>query len=134
MCSSDLAPFTALAACVQAQLTKTPPDGAAIEGCFSTFAKALTGAPQATCLDPILQGTITAVQDLVENQNPTPLQNELTGLQNQLTTLASCLQGTASTPVTTTGTTTSSGGATTPATTTDPAEAVPVSATPTFTG
>jgi hypothetical protein len=128
--------FQDLAGCIQRQLTSGTPDGAKIEGCFSTFAKALTGAPQATCLDPILQGTIAAVQDLVQKQDPAPLQAELTGLQGQLTTLASCLQGTANTPTPTTGTSTSSGEATTPATTTasDPTVAVPVAATPTFTG
>jgi hypothetical protein len=130
------APFEVLAACVQSNLTATPPDGTKLEACFSTFAKSLTGAPQATCLDPILQGVIGAVQDLVEKQNPAPLQGELTGLQGQLTTLASCLQGapagTSSTSApASTGTTTSSGGATTPS---DPTEAVPVAATPTFTG
>lgn len=130
------APFEALAACVQSNLTATPPDGTKLEACFSTFAKSLTGAPQATCLDPVLQGTIGAVQDLVEKQDPAPLQAELTGLQGQLTTLASCLQGastgTSSTSAAaSTGTTTSSGGATTPS---DPTEAVPVAATPTFTG
>jgi hypothetical protein len=130
------APFELLAACVQSNLTATPPDGTKLEKCFSTFAQSLTGAPQATCLDPLLQGVIGAVQDLVEKQDPAPLQAELTGLQGQLTTLASCLQGASTGTSTTsapasTGTTTSSGGATTP---TDPTEAVPVAATPTFTG
>ncbi len=128
--------FQHLATCVQDQLTAGTPDGSKIEGCFSTFAQAITGAPQATCLDPILQGTITAVQDLVQNQNPAPLQAELTSLQNQATTLASCLQGSStgtssSSAPASTGTTTSSGAATTPS---DPTEAVPVAATPTFTG
>jgi hypothetical protein len=125
-----------LAACVQTELSKSPPDGAALEGCFSTFGKAVTGAPQATCLDTILQGTATGVENLLTKQDPSALEAELTGLQNQLTGLATCLQGTPaggsspSAPATT-GTTTSSGGATTP---TDPTEAVPVAATPTFTG
>lgn len=130
------APFEALAACVQTNLTATPPDGTKLEKCFSTFAQSLTGAPQATCLDPILQGVIGAVQDLVEKQDPAPLQAELTGLQGQMTTLASCLQGSStgtssSSAPASTGTTSSSGAATTPS---DPTEAVPVAATPTFTG
>ena len=131
------APFTALASCVQAALAKTPPDGTKIEGCFSSFGSAISGAPQSTCLDPLLQGAIGAVQDLVEKQDPAPLQALLTGLPATLTTLASCLQGTATSTspspsaTASTGTTTESGGATTP---TDPTEAVPVAANPTFTG
>lgn len=132
-----VAPFQTLATCVQGQLTAGTPDGAKIEACFSSFAAALTGASQSTCLDPILQGTITAVQDLVQNQDPAPLQAELTSLQAQATELAACLQGTATTTspspsaTVSTGTTTQSGGATTPS---DPTEAVPVAADPTFTG
>lgn len=132
------APFTALASCVQTNLTAVPPDGTKLEACFSTFAQSLTGAPQATCLDPLLQGAIGAVQDLVEKQNPAPLQGVLTGLPATLTTLASCLSGSGTSTTTptptataTTGTTTQSGGATTPS---DPAAAVPVASTPTFTG
>ena len=131
------APFTALATCVQGELAKTPPDGTKIEGCFSAFGQAVSGAPQSTCLDPLLQGAIGAVQDLVEKQDPAPLQAVLTGLPGTVTTLVACLQGAASTPTPTptatvsTGTTTQSGGATTP---TDPTVAVPVAATPNFTG
>jgi len=128
------APIEALAACVQSNLTAASPNGAKVEGCFSTFAESVTGAPQAKCLDPLLQGALNAIQALVQNQNPAPLQGVLTGLPATVTTLTACLQGgTTNTPVgtTSTGTTTSSGGATTP---TDPTEAVPVAATPNFTG
>jgi hypothetical protein len=130
------APFTALAACLQGNLTTTPPDGTKLESCFSTFAEALTGAPQAKCLDPLLQGAIGAVQALAEKQDPSALEAFLTGAPGTVTTLVACLQGASSpsptptpTPTPTTGTTTQSGGATT-----DPTTAVPVSATPTFTG
>lgn len=128
------APVEAFAACVQTNLTASPPDAAKVEGCFSTFAQTITGAQQAKCLDPILQGVLGGLEGLVTTQSPTPLQTELAALQGQLTALPTCLSGTGNTPVTT-GTTTSSGGATTPATTTsDPTEAVPVAATPNFTG
>jgi hypothetical protein len=102
------APVEALAACVQTNLTAASPSGAKVEGCFSTFAQSVTGAPQAKCLDPLLQGALNAIQDLVQSQNPAPLQGVLTGLPATVTTLAACLQGTGtgSTPVTTTGTTT----------------------------
>ncbi len=131
-----VAPFQTLASCVQTNLTAVPPDGTKLEACFSAFAQSVSGAPQSTCLDPLLQGAIGAVQDLVEKQDPAPLQAVLTGLPATLTTLASCLMPASSTsptpsPTVSTGTTTQSGGATTP---TDPTEAVPVAANPTFTG
>ncbi len=131
-----VAPFQTLATCVQTNLTAVPPDGTKIEACFSAFAQSLTGASQSTCLDPLLQGVIGAVQDLVEKQNPAPLQAVLTGLPATVTTLTTCLQGSSSptpspTATVSTGTTTQSGGATTPS---DPTAAVPVAATPNFTG
>ncbi|HEX4429969.1 MAG TPA: hypothetical protein VHZ96_11950 [Frankiaceae bacterium] len=129
-----VAPFQTLATCVQSNLTAVPPDGTKLEACFSAFALAVSGAPQSTCLDPLLQGAIGAVQDLVEKQDPAPLQAVLTGLPATLTTLAACLMPaatTSATPTTSTGTTTQSGGATTPS---DPTVAVPVAATPNFTG
>ncbi|HEX4017871.1 MAG TPA: hypothetical protein VHX15_14145 [Frankiaceae bacterium] len=129
------APLQDLAACVQTNLAAVPPDGTKLEGCFSTFGEAVTGAPQAKCLDPLLDGAIGAIQSLLLQQDPAALEAFLLGAQGTITNLASCLTGAATSPSPTatasTGTTTQSGGATTP---TDPTEAVAVAATPTFTG
>lgn len=129
--------FQDLATCVQGALTGTTPSASDVIGCIKTFSGSITGSQQQlNCLTPILQGALGGVQGLVSvPPNPAPLQAELTGLQGQLTTLATCLQGSPS-PTPTAGTSTSSGEATTPATTTasDPTEAVPVAATPNFTG
>jgi hypothetical protein len=112
----------------------TPPDGTKIEACFSDFFKTLTGAPQAKCLDPLLQGLIGGVQDLLEKQDPATLQKALTDLPDTLQAIPACLQPTASdspspSPTPTPSTTEASAPATT-----DSTAAVPVSATPTFTG
>lgn len=131
------APLQDLATCVQTNLAAVPPDGTKLEGCFSTFGEAVTGAPQAKCLDPLLDGAIGAIQSLLLKQDPAALEAFLTGAQGTITNLAACLTGAGNTatptptPTATTGTTTQSGGATTPA---DPTEAVPVASTPTFTG
>jgi hypothetical protein len=130
------APLQALAGCVQTNLAAVPPDGTKLEACFSTFGEAVTGAPQAKCLDPLLDGAIGAIQNLLLKQDPAALEAFLLGAQGTITNLAACLTGAATTspsPTATvsTGTTTQSGGATTP---TDPTEAVPVAANPTFTG
>ncbi len=129
-----------LTTCVQDELGKSTPDGAAVEGCFSGFFKTLSGMPQATCLDPLLQGLIGSVQSLIVEQKPDKLVAFLTALPDTLQAIPTCL-----TP--STGASSGGGGATespTPsevattsaseAATSDPTEAVPVVAAPTFTG
>jgi hypothetical protein len=113
-------------------------DKSAAEGekCGSTFLGAL-GIPGADCLDPVLQPLLTAVDSLLGG-DPTKLVAAIQGLPNtlpaQLAALPTCLSPASSTssspsPSPVVQTTSASGAATT-----DPTTAVPVSATPTFTG
>ena len=126
---------------MQDELKKGPPDGATIEGCFTSFFKTLSGMPQATCLDPLLQGLISSVQSLIVEQKPDKLVAFLTDLPNTLQAIPGCLNPAPSPSATETSApavadtptevaTTSAG----EAATSNPAEAVPVVASPTFTG
>ncbi len=126
--------LSSLSSCVGDELAKGPAaDGATIEGCFSSFFETLTGAPQSTCLDPVIQGLISSLQDLLVQQKPDTLVAYLQDLPNKLQALPACLNPAPSESPTPTPTTTeSSGGAATEAPTTT--DAVPVVATPTFTG
>jgi hypothetical protein len=122
-------------ACVQKSVT----DRSAAEGekCGTALFSGL-GIPGADCLDPTLQPILTALDTLLGG-DPSKLQGALQDLPNtlpgQLSELPNCLNpSTSSAPPSATPTPTTGGGGGISSSPTDPTEAVPVVANPTFTG